>query len=316
VPCALALSLSRNAEPLKQDARSVASPRIGLASRRLSSQRSPPRAPHAPCGREGRRYSAGAGDHPRRYRRAAVRGPDPALTGPGRADSIGGPESHAPAHLEDAARWINCIGLAIAAPRGCRGRLRDPRLEETHVQQGHSTATVRPTAGEWHARARAAFEAAPHSSRRREQAAGLAIGRRDRAPARRALDRNEEGKVRRDRREEAAGGAPDCRRCRRRHRGAQAPPQTSTGPRAAGHRTRAGDPHGHHGPTARERQLPGWWRHDEHPNDLERQRRRAATQHPLRPRGPSDLRVSAVALGSLTSCWSDGRDARSPRRRS
>jgi hypothetical protein len=52
--------------------------------------------------------------------------------------------------------------------------------------------------------------AAPFAERMPRAPAGLAIGRPDRAPARRALDRNEEGKVRRDRRQEAAGPVDVC----------------------------------------------------------------------------------------------------------
>jgi hypothetical protein len=163
--------------------------------------------------------------------------------------------------------------------------------------QRHGTATVTPGTAEPPASECAASEAAPRSSRPREQATALANGRPDRAPAPRALDRPREGRVRRDRRkggrrarfdrpgppafpgpqEAAAGGAPDRRRCRRRRyrrrrrqRRAPAPPQTPTGPRAAGVRTGAGE-HGrrrHRGPTASGRRLPGRRRHDEHPNYL------------------------------------------------
>jgi hypothetical protein len=164
----------------------------------------------------------------------------------------------------------------------------EPRGEH-NGHQGHGTATVRPGTAEPQTRECTASEAAPRPSRPREQAAGLANGRPERAPASRALDRTWERRVRRDGRkggrrarfvrprlaaftgsqEAAAGGAPDRRRCRRRHRRAQAPPQTSTRPRAADVRTGARKPgRRRRDPTPRGRRLPGRRRRHERPNDL------------------------------------------------
>jgi hypothetical protein len=199
--------------------------------------------------------------------------PDPALTGPGRADSIGGARAARPGRPQGrgAMDQLHRPSDRRAAPFAERIP-RAPARPATRGEHLPSRDTGRRrSAGRRASRTRASAQPSkrlptlPGAASKQRGSRSVALTARLRAgrstATRRARFVATVGKKRL--------GAPDCRRCRRRHRGAQAPPQTSTGPRAAGHRTRAGDHHRHHGPTARGRQLPGRWRHDEHPNDLE-----------------------------------------------